>query len=352
MSWPLGLAERGLLPNRLIRAGIRRLLAKRLESEAERHHEPEGALADFLKSMAQAPIALVPALANSQHYEVPAAFYQAVLGTQLKYSSAYWPEGVQVLDQAEEAMLRLTADRARLADGQRVLELGCGWGSLSLWMARRFPASTIVAVSNSSSQRAFIERRAAEQGLSNLTVVTADMNAFAAPGPAFDRVVSVEMFEHMRNWSALLQRVRGWLRDDGFFFAHVFSHRRYAYTFESAADDDWMGRHFFSGGMMPSADLFARVAAPFAVVVRHEVDGTHYARTAEAWLANLDAHAGQIESLFRRDLGATAARIQLERWRIFFLACAELFAFNGGNEWLVTHHLLAPTGLAPAKGRP
>ena len=342
MSISIELAERGLVPDVLLRAGIRRLLSKRLRDEARLHEDLEQRRAEWLQAMASAPVAPVPDLANAQHYEVPAEFYRIVLGAQLKYSSAYFPPGVTTLDAAEQAMLRLTAYRAQLEDGQRVLELGCGWGSLSLWMAREFPRSTIVSVSNSSSQREFIEARAKERGLSNLTVVTADMNNLELAKPRFDRVVSVEMFEHMRNWSALLGRVRGWLKDDGRVFIHVFAHRHFAYPFETHADDDWMGRHFFSGGMMPSLDLFRRVQAPFVVERQHEVSGIHYAKTAEAWLRNLDANSEAVEALFARDLGPAQAKVQVERWRIFFLACAELFGFEGGDQWLVSHYLLAP----------
>jgi cyclopropane-fatty-acyl-phospholipid synthase len=341
MTWAIELAERGLVPERLVRAGIRRILKRLLAQESERHRDIEAARRAWLASMEAAPIALVPESANQQHYEVPAAFFQAVLGPQLKYSAALWGPGVATLAEAEESMLRLTGERARLADGQRVLELGCGWGSLSLWMARRFPASRIVAVSNSASQRRFVSGRALALGLSNLEVVTADMNDFEAPEPRFDRIVSVEMFEHMRNWSALLHRVRRWLADDGRVFLHVFAHQTFSYPYGSG-EEDWMGRNFFSGGMMPSLDLFDRVASPFRVEERHEVSGLHYARTLEAWLKNLDERSGSIEALFARDLGARAAKVQLERWRIFLLACAELFAFGGGSEWLVAHRLLAP----------
>ena len=348
MSFSIELAERGLVPDVLLRAGIRRLLGKRLREEALRHENLERRRAEWLEAMATAPVAPVPDLANAQHYEVPAEFYRIALGAQLKYSSAYFPPGVTSLDQAEEAMLRLTAERAQLADGQRVLELGCGWGSLSLWMAREFPRSTFVSVSNSNSQREFIEARAKERGISNLTVITADMNHLDLPPKSFDRVVSVEMFEHMRNWSALLGRVRRWLEDDGRVFIHVFAHRLFAYPFETHADDDWMGRHFFSGGMMPSLDLFHRVSAPFVVERQHEVSGVHYAKTAEAWLRNVDANVDRVEALFARDLGPGQAKVQVERWRIFFLACAELFGFEGGEQWLVSHYLLAPRAVGDA----
>jgi cyclopropane-fatty-acyl-phospholipid synthase len=340
-GWAVTLSEHGLVPEVLLRGGIRRLLADRLRTEAARQPAFREA---WPRTMAKGPIALVPAMANAQHYGVPPAFFQKVLGRQLKYSGCYWPAGVDTLDDAEEAMLKLTADRAQLADGQRILELGCGWGSLSLWMARRFPASTIIAVSNSAQQRGFIEARIRAEGLTNLEVHTADMNQFVPSDAGFDRIVSVEMFEHMRNWEALLQRARGWVKDDGRLFIHVFAHRLYAYPFDSEGDDNWMGRHFFSGGMMPSVDLLDRLSIPFSVVARHTLDGTHYARTAEAWHTNLLAEARNIEALFAADLGRRGAKLQLERWRMFFLACAELFAFRRGGEWVVSHALLAPTG--------
>ncbi len=336
------LAERGLVPEPIIRVGIRRLLSKRLRDEALRHHNREGALTDWVAAMSRAPIAPVPYLANAQHYEVPAELFEIALGRQLKYSSGYWPTGVQNLDDAEEAMLALTAERAGLADGQRILELGCGWGSLSLWMARHYPNAQITAVSNSRSQRAFIESRALAQGLSNVVVLTADVNEIELPERAYDRVVSVEMFEHLRNWSGILARLRRWIVDDGQLFIHVFAHRLYAYPFESIADDDWMGRHFFSGGMMPSADLFERIDSPFRVAARHEVSGIHYARTAEAWRDNLVARAADVEALFARDLGRVEGKLRYERWKMFFLACAELFGYCGGTEWVVSQNLLVP----------
>jgi len=239
-------------------------------------------------------------------------------------------------------MLSLSSERALLADGQRVLELGCGWGSLSLWMARKFPRSTIVAVSNSAPQRAFIESRANDEGLSNLTVLTADMNHFDSTLPRFDRVVSIEMFEHMRNWSSLLGKIRRFIRDDGRLFIHIFAHRAHAYPFETVARDDWMGRNFFTGGMMPSVDLLGRIPSPFQIEETYEVSGTHYAKTSEAWLANLSKNERRIEALFAKELDANEAKLRIERWKMFFLACAELFAFRGGSEWLVAHYLLVP----------
>lgn len=342
MSFGIELAERGLVPDPLLRAGIRRLLQRRRTEEAVRAARPQ-ATADWVAHMAASPIALESHAANHQHYEVPSSFFEAVLGPQLKYSACLFPPGVSSLAEAEERMLALTAERARLADGQRVLELGCGWGSLTLWMARRYRRSAITGVSNSRSQREFILRRARELGLDNVTIVTADVNRFE-PAGTFDRVVSVEMFEHVRNWEALLRRVHRWLDPEGLLFLHFFAHKSFAYAFEAVADDDWMGKHFFTGGMMPSARLLAELRMPFGVAEEWQVGGEHYARTAEAWLANLDRNARAVRAIFEQDLGELAAARQLRRWRLFFLACAELFGFDSGREWLVEHALLRPKG--------
>jgi cyclopropane-fatty-acyl-phospholipid synthase len=347
MSLSIALAERGLVPEPLLRAGIRNLLGRRLREESLRYRDLEAGKRRWLDEMARSAIAPEADSANQQHYEVPAEFYQLTLGAQLKYSSAYWPEGVDTLDDAEEAMLALTAQHAELRDGQRILELGCGWGSLTLWMARNFPAASIVAVSNSHSQRKHIEGRLRELRLDSVDVLTRDVNALQLPGRGFDRVVSVEMFEHLRNWPEVLRRVHGWLKEDGKLFTHVFAHRLYAYPFETSASDDWMGRHFFTGGMMPSADLFERIQSPFVVQARHDLPGTHYARTAEAWRDNLVDNQEAVIELFAREEPVAHARTRYERWKMFFLSCAELFAFRGGSEWLVTHNLLAPKGSRP-----
>ncbi|MCB9558467.1 MAG: class I SAM-dependent methyltransferase [Deltaproteobacteria bacterium] len=341
MNIGIQLAERRLIPNPLIRRGIRDLLRKRLAEESAREDAERRALRRFVAQMAEAPVALATDAANAQHYEVPAAFYEKVLGAQLKYSSGYFAGEHVSLDEAEEAMLTLTARRAELADGQRILELGCGWGSLTLWMARRFPNARIVAVSNSSSQRRHIQGRAEAEGLSNLTVLTVDMNDFSID-QTFDRVVSIEMFEHMRNWQQMLARIRGWLEPDGRLFLHFFAHRHFVYPFETAADDDWMGRHFFTGGMMPAADLLEHLEMPFEIEARWDVDGTHYQRTADAWASNLQRRRDELVELLSADVGRREARRLVQRWLIFFNACAELFGYENGREWLVCHYRLAP----------
>lgn len=332
-------AEHGLLPDTVLRPGIRFLLARRLRREWAGGAVARAARrAELLKAMRAAPVAVDADAANRQHYEVPAAFFERVLGPRLKYSACLWLEDVTTLAAAEEAMLVLTCERAQLADGQDVLELGCGWGSLTLWMAEHYPASRILAVSNSASQAEFIRVRAAQRGLGNIECVTADVCEFD-PGRRFDRVVSVEMFEHMRNWQQLMQRIAGWLTREGKLFIHIFCHLDNAYLFQTEGAADWMGRHFFTGGLMPAADLPRHFQDDLTLVSQWCVKGRHYARTCRAWLRRLDADRTHVRDIFSGEYGPGEAARQVRRWRLFFMACEELFAWRGGEEWFVTHCL-------------
>jgi cyclopropane-fatty-acyl-phospholipid synthase len=337
----LGWAERGLLPDALVRRGIRRLCAARLR--VERAGGLEGQAARFEKCielLRDSPIAIHADAANAQHYELPPAFFEACLGKHLKYSCAYYPRGDETLDQAEKAMLALYTARAELEDGQRILELGCGWGSLTLVMAERFPSARIEAVSNSRLQREFIEARCRERGIRNVTVRTADVNRLELAAGVYDRCVSVEMFEHVRNYRALLRRIARGLAPGGKLFVHIFAHRTLLYPFETDGKDDWMGRYFFTGGLMPSVDTLLRFQEHVEVQAQWVLDGTHYQRTAEHWLANHDTHREAVMATLREAYGAGAA-LWNQRWRMFWMACAELFGYAGGQEWVVAHYRFA-----------
>ena len=332
------LVENGHIPDLLTRAGIRLLLLQRLREQAQEGPDQEWqAMMTFVEEMRQSPIALHTQEANEQHYELPPRFFELVLGPHLKYSCCHFPEGVTELEHAEASMLTLTCERAQLQDGQQILELGCGWGSLSLWMAKHYPNSSILAVSNSRPQREFIESRAQELSLTNLSVQTCDMNDFSTE-QHFDRVVSVEMFEHMRNWQSLLERISNWLKPEGKLFIHIFSHRRYAYAFSSEGDSNWMGRYFFTGGIMPSNDLLLYFQKDLLLEQHWVLSGVHYQRTADAWLQMMDSQKGEILQTFRETYGKDAD-VWFQRWRMFFLATSEVWGFRGGNEWLISHYL-------------
>ena len=334
----LGWVEQGLVPDRVVRAGIRRLLQQRLD-EIEAHDIAAAAerTEKFVAMMDASPVAPLPEKANEQHYEVPAEFFDEVLGPQRKYSSCYWPDDSTTLENAEIEALRVTCERAGLADGMRILELGCGWGSLSLWMARSYPAAQITAVSNSASQRQHIEAAAGREGLGNLRVITADMNDFATD-ERFDRVVSLEMFEHMRNYRELFERVHDWLLPGGRFFMHIFCHRLVPYEFVERDASDWMSRHFFSGGIMPSDALPLHFQEHLKLCRQWRWNGRHYERTLNAWLAQMDERRHLVMPILQKVYGSDAG-LWWMRWRVFFMACAELFAFNEGREWWVGHYL-------------
>jgi cyclopropane-fatty-acyl-phospholipid synthase len=335
----IDLCELGLVPDPVMRAGMRRLMRARLVDE--QRLAAGGSRAARLAELRTSPVAIETARANEQHYEVPAAFFQKALGPHLKYSSCWFDSPATLLGDAEAAMLRLTCERAGLADGQQVLELGCGWGSLTLWMASHYPRSRITAVSNSASQREFILARAAERSLGNVEVITADANTFDTAG-RFDRVVSVEMFEHMRNYAVLMERISRWLAPGGRLFVHIFCHRELLYPFTTGDDYDWMARYFFTGGLMPAEDTLAQFQDHLVLEEQWRVPGTHYQLTSEAWLANLDANADAVMDVLRAAYGPAEARRWFNRWRMFFLAVAELFGYAGGSEWFVGHYRFAP----------
>jgi cyclopropane-fatty-acyl-phospholipid synthase len=328
------LLEKNLLPDWLVRMGIRRLLAKRIREEEDGYNRE-----DYVTDLKTRRLAEQTAAANQQHYEVPTAFYQYCLGRRLKYSGCLYPTGTETLDEAEALMLALYAERAQLADGQQILELGCGWGSLCLYNAERFPNACITAISNSRTQKEHIDSEARRRGLGNLRIITCDINVFdIAPGQ-FDRVVSVEMFEHLKNYELLFRNIARWLKPGGLLFTHIFTHSRFSYHFVARDETDWMSRYFFTGGQMPAHDLLLQFQADLKFVQDWKVNGRHYQQTADHWLKNMDAHRNEILPLFRDTYGPAQAEKWWAYWRVFYMSCAELWGYKGGEEWLVSHYV-------------
>ncbi len=331
------LAEKGIIPDYFIRQGIVRNCENRLKNENASNTEKVSSKKQiWIEQMKESPIALVPEKANEQHYEVPPAFFENVLGKHLKYSSGYWPDGVNSLDESEESMLELSFERAQLADGDSILELGCGWGSLTCYMASKLPNSKITAVSNSKDQKEHILNRCKNQGLDNIEVITADMNDFGTENK-YDRVVSIEMFEHMRNYKKLLSKISSWLNEDGKLFIHIFTHQSVVYPFENQGEADWMAREFFSGGMMPSHDLLLHFQDDLIIDDVWSMSGTHYEKTSLAWVNKMDANKDSIMKIFLKTYGDDA-KLWFQRWRIFFMSCEKLFGYNNGSEWGVSHY--------------
>ncbi len=338
----IGLAERGLLPDALLRYGIRRQCEDRLRIEQAGGLDAQAArFRERIEALRNSPVAIHTDAANAQHYELPPAFFKLSLGKRLKYSCAYYPRGDETLDQAEDAMLALYGERAELSDGQHILELGCGWGSLTLWMAERFPNARITAISNSKPQREYIEAQCRVRGFDHVRVITCDVNRLQLDAAQFDRCVSIEMFEHMRNYQTLLGNIAQWLRPGGKLFVHIFAHKTLMYPFETEGEDNWMGRHFFTGGLMPASDTLLWFQRDMNIEQRWHVDGTHYQRTADHWLQNQDAARDEVMAVMREAYGDATASLWFQRWRMFWMACAEMFGYADGQEWLVAHYRFA-----------
>ena len=340
----IDLCERGLIPDRLTRMGMRALMAKRLSDEADDDGETRSRNFNrFIADLRASPIAIETKAANEQHYEVPAEFFHRHLGPRLKYSCCLYPAGNETLEDAEELMLTHYVERAGVGEGMRILDLGCGWGSLSLYLAERFRRSQVVGLSNSNGQREFIMRCAAERGLDNLTILTGNIAEFEMPeeilGEGFDRVLSIEMFEHMKNYGLLLGKVSRWMNADARLFVHIFAHKLLAYHFEDKKNDDWMTRYFFSGGTMPSENLLLHFQDDLRVVQNWWIGGQHYEKTANHWLERMDSRKREIMDVFCKTYGDAQAAIWFQRWRMFYMAVAELFGYDHGNQWGVGHYL-------------
>ena len=340
------LAEKRVIPDFLLRRGIRGLCTVRLRDESRSTHEEEvQAHEAYIANLKAGPLAIHTQEANVQHYEVPARFYQLTLGKNLKYSSCYFNTPTASLDDAEDAALKLTCEHAELKDGMKILELGCGWGSLSLWMASKYPDAEITSISNSASQRHYILTQAEQRGLKNLKVITHNLaNPIELPRDYFDRVVSVEMMEHFKNYEILFKRISNWLSPEGKLFVHIFTHQKYAYPFEVEGETNWMGRHFFTGGQMPSHPLLLSFQNDLKIDSLWRWDGHHYGYTADRWLENQDNNETEILELFRKDHSADEAKILNQRWRMFFMSCSELFHYADGKEWGVSHYLFKKLG--------
>lgn len=337
--------EQGFVPDPVIRFGVRSLLKQRLQ---EMQSQEEKAQGEFIKVHAdllrKSPLAIMTKQANEQHYEVPTEFYELCLGQHKKYSSCYWDSHTVELEQAERNALNISIERAEIKDGMRILELGCGWGSLSLELARRFPNSAITAVSNSATQKKFIDSQGEKNGFKNLTILTRDLGkeeSYNFGSEKFDRVMSIEMMEHIRNYEKFFSLVSANMKPEAKMFVHIFTHKKTPYFFETDGEDNWMGKYFFSGGQMPARDLFDLFDQDLKVESKWDWNGTHYQKTLEAWLHKMDQNEDKVKGLFEQAYGKEQAEVWINRWRVFYIACSELFGFNNGEEWAVTHYLLS-----------
>ncbi|XDD52324.1 cyclopropane-fatty-acyl-phospholipid synthase family protein [Leptospira sp. WS92.C1] len=341
MKWMYDLMEKNIFPDWLIRFCIRKLLAQRLKQEDKGSLEKnQKHLMSYVDALKKSPIAIHTSAANEQHYEVPAEFFKLVMGKHMKYSSGYWETKTTSFEESERRMLEITCQRAKIENGMSVLDLGCGWGSLSLYLAENFPKSQITGVSNSKSQKKFIDAEAKNRGLKNLTILTADMNGFKIT-KKFDRLVSVEMLEHMKNYEILFEKFAGFLKSRGLFFVHIFTHHKFTYPFEIIDDTDWMSKYFFTGGQMPSHNLFLYFQKDFIIQDQWVVNGNHYARTSEAWLSGMYKNRESVLKILSQTYGTDQSLKWFVYWKVFFMACAELWKYKNGEEWIVSHYLFS-----------
>mmetsp|Transcript_30343 Transcript_30343/g.58317 ORF Transcript_30343/g.58317 Transcript_30343/m.58317 type:complete len:365 (+) Transcript_30343:106-1200(+) len=335
------IVEANLVPDFIIRRGVRLLLQTRIDMEHKGGVEPRQRwFMSLVEGLKKRNIAEQTMAANEQHYEVPTEFYRYCLGNNFKYSCCLYNSKLDGLTKAEEAMLDLYCERAQLQNGQNILELGCGWGSLCLWIATKYPKSKVTAVSNSKTQKDHILAEAAKRNIKNLEIITADINEFSPPKPgSYDRIVSIEMFEHMKNYKELMYRISMWLKAGGMTFIHIFVHKEFLYHFEVQTEDDWMAKYFFTGGTMPSAHTLLYFQEHLKIVDHWNVNGRHYAQTSEDWLANMDKHKKEIMPILASTYGAHQQTKWFVYWRLFYISVAELFAWDNGNEWFVCHYL-------------
>ena len=333
------LIELGVIPESILRVAIKKLIQKRLLEIPVNSEVRKSQKANFIEELQSSPIALSTKIANEQHYEVPPAFFQEIMGAHLKYSCGLFDKNTISLDEAEENMLQLYIERLDIKNNQKILDLGCGWGSFSLYAAAKFPNSTFVAVSNSNDQIEFINNTAAARSLENIKAIKQDMNNLSLD-ESFDRIISIEMFEHMRNYGALLKKLRNHLHNDGKMFVHIFTHRDHPYPYEVRGPSDWMSKYFFTSGLMPSHDIFSYFEEDLVVEQSWKINGSHYARTCNLWLENHYKNKKTILDIFTGHY--PNPRQWFVRWQLFFLACEKLFAYNEGKEWFVSHYLLVP----------
>ncbi|KAJ4830155.1 hypothetical protein Tsubulata_042905 [Turnera subulata] len=331
--------ERNLLPDAVVRRLTRLLLASRLRSGCKPSSELQLLdLLQFVHSLKEMPIAIQTETAKAQHYELPTSFFKLVLGKNMKYSCCYFPNESSSLEDAEKAMLELYCERAKLKDGHTVLDVGCGWGSLSLFIAQKYANCKITGICNSTTQKAYIEEQCRDLQLHNLEIIVADISTFEMEA-SYDRIFSIEMFEHMKNYGQLLNKISKWMKQDTLLFVHYFCHKAFAYHFEDINEDDWITRYFFTGGTMPSANLLLYFQDDVSIVNHWLVNGKHYSKTSEEWLKRMDKNLASIKPIMESTYGKDQSLKWTVYWRTFFIAVAELFGYNNGDEWMVAHFL-------------